>query len=96
MFLAANAVRYGTAKGEWFLNAVSRPHPNYLKVIFKHCISTTDGSSAIGRGDQDSQAVAKVISGVRYHEIVHWRRRYPWNYNRRYSHFLMPVFVRDL
>jgi hypothetical protein len=58
------------------------------EMIFKRF--QTDSGPTLGRSDQDSQEVAKVFRWVRYHEIVHWRGRYPWNYKRRYSYLFMP------
>ena len=36
---AANAVRYGTAKGEWFLNAVSPPSSDASRLTSLHACS---------------------------------------------------------
>lgn len=46
-----NAVRYGTARAEWFLNVVSRAYEEVLGLIIDH---KSDGGTTLRRGDQNS------------------------------------------
>jgi len=71
----ANAVRYGTAKGEWFLNVVSiihcSPKQNYAD------LSSADSCSSLWGGDKDKATIPQVISRIRHDKTVYWRRGNP-------------------
>ena len=51
MFDLANAVRYGTARAEWFLNAVNFTPPRNDSFPTHYRI---DGCPPLGRGDSDA------------------------------------------
>jgi hypothetical protein len=59
----ANAVRYGTAKAEWFLNVVS-PVEHFHKEGLWTLESVLDSSSSIREGDQDTPAGSQVFCGL--------------------------------
>ena len=62
-FSIANAVRYGTAKGEWFLNAVSFPRPRSVSAtrMLSFCV---DGRSSVWGSDQDETPLTQVVSRI--------------------------------
>lgn len=85
----ANAVRYGTAKSEWFLNVVSPTYEwNSLNRVGLTGVPG-DCGLALRRSHQDSSSCSEIIRGLWYNKVVHWRRRYPGYHYRRSAPLLV-------
>lgn len=55
-----NAVRYGTAKGEWFLNAVRASITLLFHILF-NLSSSADGRPTVWRRDQNPSKGSKIV-----------------------------------
>ena len=65
-----NAVRYGTAKGEWFLNLVRSSLSWTPRRMLRLPL---DCRPAYWGGDQDPAKSSKVVGWMGYYQALHWR-----------------------
>ena len=71
----ANAVRYGTARGEWFLNIVREPDPG-RGTADRYEALNVDSGYAQRQGGQDTTARPQVVRWHRHDQALHRRRRH--------------------